>query len=579
MASPTIVSNLTPIWTAESITGAVGNKPVLDADIKKQGDYGVGFTSTTNKWAGYGFSTTDLSGQHLRMWMTNILFPYLDSYANRGIEFYIKDSSNNYSYWTVGGNDTYFGGWLNICVYSDSTPDNNSGSNADTSDIVEMGVHFVTISTPRNVQNVWVDYFRYGDGIEAYGGASGDEIAIEGIFQEDDANGYGIVEKYEGIYYISGELQIGDDNSTNATYYLDQNEVMVFRDHVTNPGMYKIQGIGNSTGTTNIEFQDMVIRAETNRFIIDMDDANVNSFSMTGGSLTYGGAMYFKSGQSVSSSVFANCLQIITGNCTFENNTVKNSVDSGGALLWPADDSNISDVTFVNCDKSIEYDSSSDGTPVFVYLTFDDVSGKYDVNNTSGGSISISNSNSNANSYTGSLVTFLNNPVTTQVTVKDANAGIVVEGARVFVYVANGVNFPYNASVSITGTGTTATVAHTSHGLSTGDKIWIKGADQDVYNGAYVITVTGTDTYTYTTSETITTSPATGTITATMVLINDVTSATGILSDTRPLANDQPISGWARKGSVTPLYAQSPISETVDKDDGILITSQLSRDD
>ena len=48
MATPTVTTkNFQTIWDCESVTGAVGNKPVLEGEIKKQGSNSVGFTMST----------------------------------------------------------------------------------------------------------------------------------------------------------------------------------------------------------------------------------------------------------------------------------------------------------------------------------------------------------------------------------------------------------------------------------------------------------------------------------------------------------------------------------------------------
>lgn len=55
--------------------------------------------------------------------------------------------------------------------------------------------------------------------------------------------------------------------------------------------------------------------------------------------------------------------------------------------------------------------------------------------------------------------------------------------------------------VSITNSGTTATVAWTAHGLATDNRVVVSGATVDTdLNGSYLITVTGADAFTFTTS-------------------------------------------------------------------------------
>ena len=64
---------------------------------------------------------------------------------------------------------------------------------------------------------------------------------------------------------------------------------------------------------------------------------------------------------------------------------------------------------------------------------------------------------------------------------------------------------------SITRSGATATVTVTAHGYATGDMVVIQAANETEYNGTFIITVTGSNTFTYTVTGTPA-SPATGTI-------------------------------------------------------------------
>jgi hypothetical protein len=69
------------------------------------------------------------------------------------------------------------------------------------------------------------------------------------------------------------------------------------------------------------------------------------------------------------------------------------------------------------------------------------------------------------------------------------------------------------AVTEITRSLTTATVTATAHGFTSDDQVNIRGADQDDYNGDFVVTVADPDTFTYTVSGSPAT-PATGTIVA-----------------------------------------------------------------
>ena len=107
-----------------------------------------------------------------------------------------------------------------------------------------------------------------------------------------------------------------------------------------------------------------------------------------------------------------------------------------------------------------------------------------------------------------------------------------IENARVLLAVGDGSNYPYGDSVTITSSGTTATVSHTSHGMATNDYIIITGANEDAYNGVFQITYSTDNSYTYTMPDSAS-SPATGTITATFAVISGLTNSSGIVSDSR----------------------------------------------
>jgi hypothetical protein len=90
-------------------------------------------------------------------------------------------------------------------------------------------------------------------------------------------------------------------------------------------------------------------------------------------------------------------------------------------------------------------------------------------------------------------------PVTIALTAKDV-FGDAVENVRVLMLADTGGDLPSNVTVTITRSGSVATVSHTSHGLSTGDKVQIKSANEFEYNGIYTITKIDSNSYSYTVS-------------------------------------------------------------------------------
>lgn len=106
----------------------------------------------------------------------------------------------------------------------------------------------------------------------------------------------------------------------------------------------------------------------------------------------------------------------------------------------------------------------------------------------------------------------------------------------VTVYNNTDINNPdlYTKSVtSIERTSSVASVTCTSHGMSTGDKVLISGANQSAYNGVFEITKVNNNLFTYTVSGSPAT-PATGAIFATKMSLNSV-SIPVIQGTTKPI--------------------------------------------
>ena len=155
------------------------------------------------------------------------------------------------------------------------------------------------------------------------------------------------------------------------------------------------------------------------------------------------------------------------------------------------------------------------------------------------------------------------NPVTVTITAKDANTLAAVSGAMVQVEATSGGALPALASVTITRSGTTATVSHTAHGLPTNTDVVIRGADQQDYNGSKRITVVDANSYTFTVANSPAT-PATGTITSTAQILKGTTNGSGVAStSTFEYTASQPVLIKVRKGTSATYYKTSIVSGTI----------------
>ena len=140
--------------------------------------------------------------------------------------------------------------------------------------------------------------------------------------------------------------------------------------------------------------------------------------------------------------------------------------------------------------------------------------------------------------------------------------------------------FPFEETVTISNSGTTATVTHTSHGMQNNDYINIdlsaSGSEKTHYqnDGVFQITYIGVNSYSYTMLSAPGSSPS-GTITATFVALTGLTDVNGDKSTTRVYPSDQPVTGWARK---TPQYKTAPLFGAVDDVNGYSSTGVMIDD-
>jgi hypothetical protein len=180
------------------------------------------------------------------------------------------------------------------------------------------------------------------------------------------------------------------------------------------------------------------------------------------------------------------------------------------------------------------------------------------------------------NSTPGTIV--ISNPVTTLVNVKDG-AGVDLQNARVLFEAKDGTgDFPFEESVTITRSGSVASVAHTAHDLLDGDIAVIRGADQQEYNGPFTITNVTTNAYDYTVSGTPDT-PATGTIISSGAILNGVTDVNGDISVARTFTLSTPCKGFVRKSTASPRFKSLILDDTVSSANGLTINVRLTADE
>ena len=561
----------------------------LCGTLKSTGDNDAVFTPSV---------AVDMSGtKHLRCWYLCTSGGLLNTFAAGGIQIGISDGANE-CFWYLAGRDTYAGGWINLVVDVSSTED--SGTKPSSMNAITTITIRNNQASGKNVDNVWVDNLCLCDGLVAYGDDGGGYFDFDDIFSADDdpaALGIGIVRKIAGQYFLAGSLEWGDGAGTNGCKFQAKSQVVVFEDRQVNADLYAFDVVDNGTGTTEFilgdksgtaGIQGCTVRVESSSQLAKFDidgstDTDVDNFKLYA-SIFYGADSITFPGAAATVEIlgcsFELCAQVDPDDASVSGCFFINTSDVDAALLWN-EDIDIDDCSFIANTTGAGIEMPSDAGTPYAYDALFFSGNTYDVLNSSGSPISINkNDGSDPTTYEGSSVTFLGISVTTQITVKDVTDSTVIENVRVLLEAADAggpLNFE-EAVTSINRVTTTATVAHTAHGLTTNDLVHIIGTNQPEYNIVAEITVTGVDAYTYQVSGSPAT-PATGTIKSTEVMFNDLTNASGIVTDTRAFASSQNMIGRARKSTSSPLYKTQPIIETIDKDNGLTLNVLLIPDE
>lgn len=460
----TVVNNLTTIADADSLspttpiagawTSDVGS-PVLDTELYREATGSIAeafrsvathyliFTRTSGTW--------DFTDTHVYIWMFSTISKYMATLANHGIEIRIGDGTN-VGYWTVGGSNTYGGGWVCWVVNTARAFDRNSGTAPTLSAITNVGIAVTVISSPRNVDNTWVDIIRYGNsGLTIYGGTEGSPATFE-VLEEDDKltdtdKAYGVIRETAGAYALQGPITIGDSAGTNNTYFKDTNQVIMFEDKPVSSTLYEIKGVGNATGTTEIYLGAksgtagisgcFIKSAGTAKFKFTFTDTNITKFGVYGCSLVSSSTIEFQvynANKEVLNTNFVTCSEVLP-HTTIMTNCIFISA-AGKALRFDDIDciDYITKCTFIACQTAIEMTASGTYDP---FTDIYNVGNTYDIENTTASAIIInesgtSNVDSEKINNSGGGTTTVNLNVSINIYTKDAE-GDDVTGIQVVV--------------------------------------------------------------------------------------------------------------------------------------------------
>ena len=615
----TVVNNLTNVSAVNDNTGfsvwkrdGTGGTPsaISETDVFLQGT-GACSVKVSNQGVvlAYGTGGINLSatGTHVYIWVNMLAGGLMATRASNGLCICLSSDASlttgsNYSFWAVDGSDTYPGGWVRYVIDVSKTRTTGAGT-LNLSSVQHIGMYCDTRPNVAKFDNLVIDRIDYavaGTGLTVYGTSTADDTFGDILAADEGTvgNKYGVVTSKEGIIYVRGTIKLGDDSGTNACDLTDNDKVVVFEtpqyydgttvSNCMSDTFQQLKVVGNTTGSTSIQFGELVGTdggRNGNTFIesgskvtMDFDDGNSNTVKIYGSTfsgITGGLSWGTNTSHHCYQNSFSGCTQfdpvggILIRNCSFVN-----TASTTGALKWGTS-IDIDNCAFIANGDAIEMTATTNQD--YDALSFS--GNTYDTHLNNGGtSINISKSNgsnpTSQRSTGGGTITYVG--AATTITLKATKTdGTAVSGARAFLRTGAAGSLPYNASVTISNSGTTATVTHTAHGLVSGDKVVNYGCTHNENLGVHTITVTGTNTYTYTTTSLTDTDSGT----AYFCYISGTTDVNGEISLSRVFPADQTVTGTIRKSTSAPYFKPAPINGTVSSTINVSLVGVLISDD
>jgi hypothetical protein len=602
MAAPSYTTDLTTLSSAsdasgwdESSDGAYndGGAPVAENDFLIQGACCVSATLKTGTGSiiyDNGTGVTLNSGDVFMAWITYLAANALDDYAEGGQRLLIGDGLASFDAWYVGGADTNpYGGWKCIPVDPEVTPDDTVGT---PTTYQFFGAAACVSGNVLKGNPHGVDAIRYGRA-EAIitDGESASPATFTGFANENDtqANRWGLIQEVDGGYFWQGLMSFGKSGS--PVYFNDSGVNITVSNPLKCASSFNKIEINDASSCIVWDAISFTALGTCTPGYLDMTD-NAD-FDVLGCQFKDMGSFIFDSNASITNSIFRGCSQITACGIIFTENQVLDYVGPActAAVVWPVAvdlDGYLDGTTFekgTNSHHAIELGETSPSNLTIRSCTFQGFAGSDEEDDAvlwirrTTGSVNIG-----AVGCTGTITyksdgaeVNITQGVSTQVRVIDNLTACWITDARVLVRADAGGPYAFEEAVeNLSYAASVVTASHPDHGLANGDWVVIKGASEGDYNGVWEITVTNASQYTYNISG-VPSSPASGCAVATFAPIHALTNASGLVSDTRTYASNQPFTGRVRKDG-DPAYVTQPFSGTIDSATGATVVVGLTED-
>lgn len=616
-------------WTgddASSVVTATGEFYEGSAGLSSQFSDTVDEMYTTQDSVGAGTFNIDLSDSTVYMIVKDNLG---EPFSAGGMGIILGDGTDRIGY-HVGGNDavgiplaTFFSSYkLDVSVIvaapgTDFTVQAGSEANLAQTAITQIGIqthHLAKANGPSD--NCFYDAFRYiandSYALTINGGTSGTPETMADVVGDDATNGWGLTSNpVADQYYFFGPTEWGEDAAAANHYFTASNEQWYWLGdngggHSVGATHMPMRVIGNATDTGSFVITNVVIVNTGTGAEFDCSSADVNTLEIDGctmiGLASFSAPSSGGTSRFCTNTIFSQCGQVTHNGASMNNCSVLDSTVAAdeGALFYDeaADpDGEMDGMTFTkgtNSHHAIRFGTNVPATMTLRNCTFngfgstedatdaifrfDDTTGSITLNlvgcSNDGGAFS-------KDDAAGVDVTISIDPVTTEITVNDNN-GAALQNAYVYAQAKDGTGpLPFEESVTITRSGTVATVSHTAHGMNTNEYIKLKGItgnkDAD-NNGAHQLTVVDANSYTFVTANSGDTTYS-GTITATGVTLYGQTDVSGQISSSRTYSGDQPLSGNVRLSTTSPRFKSFTIDATVDATNGLALPIRMVLDE
>jgi len=544
-----------------------------------------------------GIALSWTSGNVFLIWQYFAVAQDLEPYENGGMKIGIYSTlSDGYQYNTGGNNRSPYpyGAWQNVAVDPENT-------NYDVTDGAGNGGSYQYIGSLVNITLAIskgsphaIDAIRYGRGEIFATGATCNFSGMSTYNDYNDAtNGYyrfGLFRDTGGNTYLwKGLMSLGQTGGTFSVTFEDSNKTILIDDTAKTYLSFNkivVHDTGSTVTLTNINFTALGTVSPGQFEMIDNATVTLNTCVFTDMD-----TFKFLSGGTINNSTFRRTNSITQSGATFTDCVFDNTnISSSGVTLYMNDVDKVTYCSFTSSGTGYAIEGFASAGDYNLYgLTFTDyaagltgttgneavnvtaTSGIVNLNIYGGGdsSFSIHSAGATVNIIAGAVTVYVK---------ASTSGGVAIQGARVLIYAFSGGTLPYNETVTITNVGTTATVSHTGHGMDSGDKVRITGGDLTVNRGVQTITKINDNSYSYTLASAPGTSP-TGTIYSTYVALEGTTDINGEISVSRVYSSNQPVKGWTRKSTTSPLYKTGNITGTIDTADGFNFISVLISDE